>query len=144
MEYFKRNFLTAEGRLNRWKYFKLMFLLGLLAGVASFITGLFFSNAIGTLTPTGEKISVIVTLAFLAPSYFLMTRRLHDIGKDNFWAKINIAIALYYIIFTDIDINSISMFDSILSFISAIIGLYILFKKGTDGYNQYGSDPLAV
>ena len=57
------------------------------------------------------------------PSYILcflaMIKRLHDTGKEWWWA-----------------------FMSFVPYIGRIFSLYVLFMKGFEGLNQYGTEPL--
>ena len=65
-------------------------------------------------------VSTIVTLGLLLPSICVQVRRLHDIGKSGWF---------YWIILIPI--------------VGGIVLLVWNCKKGTEGENDYGSDPLA-
>ncbi|MBQ7198976.1 MAG: DUF805 domain-containing protein, partial [Selenomonadaceae bacterium] len=49
----------------------------------------------------------------------LIIKRLHDLDKGGLWVLI-----------------------MLIPIVDFFFGLYLLFAKGTDGYNQYGADPL--
>lgn len=59
----------------------------------------------------------IISFAALSP---MAVKRLHDLDKSG-W---------YYFLF-------------LIPLVNLILGLILLFKKGTQGPNQYGADPLA-
>ena len=63
--------------------------------------------------------SWIVSVAFAAPGFSLGIRRLHDLDKTGWFSLI------YFI-----------------PVVNVIFELYLLFCKGTEGMNRYGSDPL--
>ena len=65
-------------------------------------------------------LQLIVSLVLMIPSIAVAIRRLHDIGKSGWW---------YFIIFIPI--------------VGAILFLLWTCRKGTEGENVYGSDPLA-
>ncbi len=61
----------------------------------------------------------IVSAAFAAPGFSLAIRRLHDLDKTGWFSLI------YFI-----------------PIVNIIFEFYLLFCKGTEGTNRYGSDPL--
>ena len=61
----------------------------------------------------------IVSLIFAVPGFSLGIRRLHDLDKSGWFALI------YFI-----------------PVLNLALEIYLLFWKGTEGSNQYGSDPL--
>ncbi len=65
-------------------------------------------------------IGTVCSLALLLPSWAVSIRRLHDINRSGYWVLI---------VFTGIGI---------------LLLLYWACMKGTDGDNEYGSDPLQV
>ncbi len=67
----------------------------------------------------GSSASWIVSVAFAPPAFSLGIRRLHDLDKSGWFALI------YFI-----------------PVLNIILELYLLFFKGTEGMNRYGSDPL--
>lgn len=144
MEYFQKNFLTAEGRLNRWKYFKLLLILTLIELVAVIIVSVVFSDEFGNLSSSEENLLNIIAGAALLPTYFLDVRRLHDFNQDDTLAKISAALSFYFIFFIENPENFIFMsaLDRVVCIATFVLGMYILFKPGTRGENQYGADPL--
>lgn len=56
----------------------------------------------------------------MVPQVTLGIRRMHDLGKSGWWFLL-----------------------ILVPFVNFFFALYILFKKGTEGENEYGPDPLA-
>ena len=124
----KENFFQWHGRLNRLRYLKrLLALLGI--SVVLYIVMMVFVILVGDNTmqmdeSTANGIFGLFTLLCLpitVSSYMLMIRRLHDIGLSGF-----------FILLSFIPIVSFGFL------------LYILFKRGTEGDNGYGPDPLGA
>ena len=119
-EIFKEKFLTTEGRLNRLKYFKyLVFsILGfLIVDIAlqvpvAIITG----DAEGTLT---KAVNVVAQFCWFMIYLCLVIRRLHDLDRRDLFA-----------------------FLVLIPFVNILFEIYLLFFKGTNGFNKYGPDPL--
>ena len=112
-------FLTYHGRLNRKPYI----LRGLLVGITSSI----LSNVIGVMAESSSLalnlvslVLLVVVLALCVVSVMLMIRRWHDLGKSG-WFSLLLLVPL----------------------VNFVVGLYLWVKKGDDGPNQYGEDPLA-
>jgi len=63
---------------------------------------------------------LVVVLALCVVSVMLMIRRWHDLGKSG-WFSLLLLVPL----------------------VNFVVGLYLWVKKGDDGPNQYGEDPLA-
>jgi len=112
-------FLTYHGRLNRKPYI----LRGLLVGITSSI----LSNVMGVMAESSSLalnlvslVLLVVVLALCVVSVMLMIRRWHDLGKSG-WFSLLLLVPL----------------------VNFVVGLYLWVKKGDDGPNQYGEDPLA-
>ena len=112
-------FLTYHGRLNRKPYI----LRGLLVGITSSI----LSNVMGVMAESSSLalnlvslVLLIVVLALCVVSVMLMIRRWHDLGKSG-WFSLLLLVPL----------------------VNFVVGLYLWVKKGDDGPNRYGEDPLA-
>ena len=115
--WFKRNFWTTEGRLNRWAYFTTSLKLWLVATVVLVILGI-----IGVVIGDEAGATVLCGLGvipFVISAYFIAARRLHDLDKNG-W------LSLIFLI----------------PYVNIPWGIYLLFAKGTEGPNQYGPDPL--
>lgn len=108
-------FFTSKGRLNRRPFF----FRGLALSLPSY---LFFQ------LPEAWELSVggVIEILFLAIAFAALVlnviqtiKRLHDVDKSG-----------WYILLSPVP------------FINLILGLYLLFKKGTEGPNRFGDDPL--
>ena len=132
----RQNFYRWQGRLNRKRYIKRSLLLWLVSIViitacsAAFIAYIVPSGVdpehmgIYELARFEAGINGLFTLAMLPviiSSYMLMVRRLHDVNLSGFFVLLNF-----------VPIVNLGLF------------LYLLCKKGTEGENDYGPDPLAA
>ena len=140
------NFFKRDGRLNRWRYFKRFLVLVLVEMIVITAISVATVNMIGELSPRGLVIMNVFLIIWQVPLYCLMTRRLHDIGRDEKLAQVCFAInAAMVMFFPEYNVNEPidpSPVEMIISLVAAVIGLYIMFCPGTHGYNQYGDDPL--
>lgn len=111
---------TTEGRLNRLPYAKYYFGLLLASFFAIFILSVIFVLGGGSTESISLQIlSFIVTLPFTVATVMVSIRRLHDLNRSGWLAVLQfIPIA------------------------NVILGIYLLFFKGTYGPNEYGADPL--
>ena len=120
-------FFSWEGRLNRKAYILRCLALGLaLTAVYILLMAIAFGTAaaqMGNGIPTmgAFSASYIFCLPFIISGYLLAIRRLHDLDLSAFFILLS--------------------FVPIVSFFFA---LYIIFKKGTEGPNSYGPDPLGT
>ena len=111
-------FLRYDNRLNRKRYF----FRGLVLGVAvSIITKLITMIAVSMNSSTISTLGTIISIVSLIPSFMLIIRRLHDLNRPAWWC-IGVFVPL----------------------VNLVLGIYLLFFKGTDGPNDYGPDPLEV
>lgn len=114
----KELFFTYEGRLNRKRYL----LRGLALGLVGFLVFyLMTAAAFMTENVLVAFADVVVYAIIFVSSFMLSIRRLHDMGKPGWWVLI---------LFVPV--------------VGIILSLVMLFKKGTEGDNEYGPDPLAV
>lgn len=113
-----------DGRVNRLKYFLIILLIAFVARIAA--VGAVLAPQFLRVEPTSllssAVIGLLVFLIWLATfvvSSAWITKRLHDIGRPgfHFWLLL---IPLYNI----------------------YLQLVLLFRKGTEGANPYGPDPL--
>lgn len=140
MDDFKRIYLNDAGRLNRLRYFKYSFILGIVEMVIVDFVSAIFSNEFGMLSSFGSVLVTTITLSALVPDYFLNVRRLHDLGQNSDLAKIYCAINVYFEIFEDAVFPGFS--DKIVVFAFLGLTLYLILSPGDVGENQYGDDPL--
>lgn len=137
-------FLKTSGRLNRKRYFKRMMALGLFQTIITVILSSLSLVMYGYFPDSVIIFMGIIVILLMVPSYCLMVRRLHDIGKDNKLAIAVIAIGIVVNLLFDPEnaINENYLVALILSLVIFGICFYILLKDGTHGENKYGSDPL--
>ena len=109
---------SLQGRYNRGKYFWVMLTIQVITwitavGIASSVTGS------GNNFETAQTISFLVGIGGTVLMAFPIVKRLHDIGRpgSHYWLLLVPIYSLY-------------------------LGLVLLFQKGIEGANEYGSDPL--
>lgn len=129
-------FLRKSGRLNRLRYFKRSLVIGTAGIIVSLAIAAMFTNPWGNMSATGEVLDVIASIFFLVPSYFLDVRRLQDMDQGPGLAIASVIISFIAISSQDQSIIGVAG----LAFMG--IYLYLLFREGTHGTNQYGEDPL--
>ncbi len=139
----ENKYLTTEGRVNRKIFIKyILFLLMsyVLIMLIAFV-GVAIISGIGFLVNDGTNISlsgweasplfilifvpmaigIFYLVAILIPFNFLAIRRLHDMNASGWWLILPTLIPIVPIFFF----------------------IFLMCKKGTDGDNRYGADPLA-
>ncbi|MBP5199087.1 MAG: zinc-ribbon domain-containing protein [Schwartzia sp.] len=111
-------FFRYDNRLNRKRY--------IMRGLALFFGLVVVCTAIGVVLALAgvddSAIGVIGTLIGFAsaiPGCMLAVRRLHDLDRPSWW-----------------------IVGNFVPFVNCVLGLYLLFARGTFGPNQYGPDPL--
>lgn len=113
-ERFVDMFFRYDNRLNRKRYFlRSMALMGILLVVSIILSIICGSES------TVERIVDFVGLVLMVPHMMLVVRRLHDLSQPTWWF-IGMPIPI----------------------LNIVLGLYLLFARGTIGPNQYGPDPL--
>ena len=117
LEFLKNNIFTTAGRLNRLRYFKYTFCLGVFFGIVEVICKLIVSADENSAAV--DVIETLISFPLAVGSIMLQIRRLHDLDKSAWFVLL-----------------------SAIPGVNLLFGLYLLFFKGTDGTNQYGYDPL--
>ena len=111
---------TTQGRLNRLPYLKYIFGLTFVSFILNFILSFVFTLLTGDPESTLLKIlSFIVTVPLSVGSIMVAIRRLHDLNRSGWF-----------------------MIAAFVPIVNVILGIYMLFFKGTPGPNKYGADPL--
>ena len=108
-------FFRCDNRINRLRYFLRLFGLTFVYGAISGI----LSYPSRDEAPVVSVIITVISLFAVWSSCTLMIRRLHDLDRSGF-----------YVIVAFIPVFNL------------ILGILLLFVKGTRGKNQYGADPL--
>ena len=111
-------FLRYDNRLNRKRYLFRSLALG---AAVSIITNLITMIAVSMNSSAIAMLGTIISIAAAIPSFMLIIRRLHDLNRPAWWC-IGVFVPL----------------------VNLVLGIYLLFFKGTDGPNDYGPDPLEV
>lgn len=111
---------SMEGRYNRAKYFWIMTAIAVVGQIISFGIGLAI-GASGGDPDAATVIGFIVGSGIAVVCAFQVVKRLHDLDRPgtHYWLLL---IPIYNIYF----------------------GLVLLFKKGTEGQNKYGPNPLVT
>ena len=119
------NFFQWNGRLNRLRYIKRCFVIAGVAFAFYIIAGILaIAGSDNADELTGALIAIygiffLLCLPLTVSSYMLMIRRLHDLDLSGFFCLL-----------------------SFVPFVNLGLSIYLLAKKGTDGDNAYGPDPL--
>lgn len=119
------NFFQWNGRLNRLRYIKRGFAIAGVAFAFYIIAGILaIASSDNADALTGALIAIygiffLLCLPLTVSSYMLMIRRLHDLDLSGFFCLL-----------------------SFVPFVNLGLSIYLLAKKGTDGDNAYGPDPL--
>ena len=134
-------FLKSDGRLNRLRFIKRTFVVGLFNIVAMLILAVIFQVEVENPSSVFLILSLAISVVCLIPYYFLYVRRLHDLNMNNKLAIIN-TVTSFICIFSGDDPNNASMLSAIAGLTTGCITLYLFFADGTHGENFYGPDPL--
>ena len=147
-------YFSFHGRLNRKRYFwraLTVWAVFLATGVGSIIAiGLFESLGLEFLMIPISLGMVILWIGGMIAGISLQIRRMQDLGwrRGAIYGYVAAVIAWIFIepLFSEVvksDPDSIwSMLLLLLGLFFFIVGLVFLFKKGTEGPNTYGPDPL--
>lgn len=110
-----RNYANINGRAPRseyWFWILFIFIVGIIAGILDAVI-------FGAAAAEGGPIGLILNLALLIPGITVSVRRLHDVDRSGWW-----------------------LFIILIPLIGFFVLLYWYCKKGTDGSNRFGNDPL--
>ncbi len=123
---FFKKYATFNGRAQRSEYWWWALAVFAIGTAAQAIDVAFLASEVHTMRGPGSfsvehngPLSVIVTLATLVPNFSVMVRRLHDSDKSGWW---------FLIIFIPL--------------LGVLYFFYLLIRRGTDGPNRFGLDPL--
>jgi uncharacterized membrane protein YhaH (DUF805 family) len=110
-----KNFATFSGRARRAEYWWWTLFASLVALAPQIVN-------VGIIRMDGSVnwFSLIALLIILFPGVAVSVRRLHDTGRSGWWLLINLVPLIGYFIF-----------------------LYWMIKRGDQGSNQFGPDPIA-
>lgn len=133
---FSKKYFQFKGRASRKEYLSflifnslLLFLMGVLINISS--SNIFIITLAG-----------VYKLISIFPSISVTVRRVHDLNLSAWWCIILIVLFSMLIPFIKISANIIALCALIILGISIVIlSLFVIFKKGTDGVNDYGQPP---
>ncbi len=133
-------FFSNKGRIGRMTYFQrslavlgIKFLLAFIIG-----TGCYIMSDAANAEMYVKTVIAVIALVGLIPQYFLDTKRLHDIGKDETLAKVFIGVGILEIICTFSIVGIVAGIANAASVVSLVFTLYLLFMKGEEVTNEYG------
>lgn len=109
-----KKYFTFEGRINRAKYFFIPLILGIITIPFYLMAEYAHSSILFTLY-------VVLSILVYIINVCITVQRLHDIERSGFH---------YFLLWIPI--------------YNIYLSLILLFKKGTDGPNEYGEDPLLI
>lgn len=152
--------LKTWSRVSRGEYFLASGFLGIVSTIIMIVLMWLYRLLVGEAAPTGS-ISVFWIILFLIQIGFIIwwlilwTRRLKDLNMSPWWMLVVMSPLIWLVVFAMIWYNSIySMTGSyeiwsnniiiiwVLSIVSVVLALIMIFKKWTTWPNKYGSDPL--
>lgn len=110
---FKDKFFNFKGRLNRERYFWRWLAISVLFFVSDNIAGRYVD------AENIELVLLMYSLPIGISGWMLLIRRMHDLNKTGWWSLL-------------ILVPFVGLYGFFLAF----------FKKGTDGPNRFGPDPL--
>ncbi len=121
-----------NGRINRAEYITTTILTSLTCGVSVVgATTLYFM---------GMKIPAVLVGLFAIWMYWRIimayVKRLHDLGWSGWLALLLVAYG-----FEEYFIENITLSFVFILFV-LVLSLFLMFRKGDEGVNQYGKDPL--
>lgn len=123
---FFKKYATFKGRAQRSEYWWWALAIFLIGTAAQVIDIAFLASEVRTTTGPGSfsvehngPLASVLTLATIVPNLAVMVRRLHDSDKSGWWFLI-----------------------AFVPLVGTLYFLYLLIRRGTDGPNRYGPDPL--
>ncbi len=135
--------LKTDGRLNRKRYLKRFFIIGVMEFLFIMLLAMLFFVAEGR--NVDERFTyayTFVLMIFLVPQYCLDVRRLHDLNRGSFLAVLSFLCGMTLVLGGYTGADGTRPDQIIASTVSCVVGFYLLFAKGKTGKNQYGADPL--
>lgn len=132
---------SFSGRIGRQRFWmwNLFYYLVMLA-----VVGVAAQNLFADLT---GLVIFIVSAALLWPDLAVTAKRWHDRNKSNWWLLMHIPLLLGRLMTpaAGVEAASPSTLQTGVSLLAIVCGLWMLvecgFMKGTQGDNQYGSEP---
>lgn len=142
-------FISPEGRINRSIYW--IGSLSVLAVEVALRLGLGIPFTPAPSDPVLLRaLSFLIDLVLLYPAAMVMVKRLHDINQSGFlvgWLVVpNVVLMITNLLGMTGDPNRMDMLETLFLLATSVIVLTFLvvlgFRRGSEGDNQYGPDPL--
>lgn len=142
-------FFKTSGRLNRWRYFKRRFVLGVLLTMLLTLGYRVLGYEYGQVTTSAAVYNAIISIIFIVPTFCLNVRRLQDMNRGK-------ALAIIYAVLTAtmacLDFNVLDLYGQdalsyvilLMAFFSLMLSLYMVVAPGTRGKNSYGPSPIPI
>ena len=140
----KQHLFTYYGRRGRMSYLSVQVFWSIITKVLT----LFVIPVVFALGDAGLLFAFIIDLAFAYPMFCNISKRMHDLNWPTSWATILCVLGILLSYGIDatkpfaFSSNSILYGRLIVALIFCIPFFFLTFKKGTDGPNQYGEDPV--
>lgn len=140
-------YATFQGRASRSEYWW-FYLFNALVGIAAGVLDLVISGG----NPEMHYISLVVTLGLLVPNTAVFCRRMHDTDHSGWWILLIIILVActIYLTFSSLmnpgvggSFSTLLVLLIVALFAVSCLTFYWLIKRGTDGPNRFGPDPLA-
>ena len=144
-----QKYADFTGRAPRAEYWWYTLASGVAGILLGYVDDVVSKPVIGIYGP----ISLFLTVALFVPSLAVLVRRLHDIDRTGWWALLDLGSYAFIVggfLTPDLQqlatplqaISPIIMLAVLLVWIiSAVVMLVFMISSGTDGPNEYGSDP---
>ena len=120
------DFFTLQGRLNRLKYLQYILCIACIGAIGVIMV-------LPRVPPSLQPLVIYPNCALLIWMMFvIIVKRLHDLGLSG-WT-----LLVYFIVIC----IAIAIDQVLAMLIKNIFSLYLFLKKGDEGKNEYGEDPL--
>ncbi|PCH97178.1 MAG: DUF805 domain-containing protein [Rhodobacteraceae bacterium] len=134
-----RKYFVFQGRASRSEFWWFALATTVISIVLSIIEGWAFDLDYDAFMPISDTFSILTTI----PSISVGCRRLHDINKSGWWQVLPIAPLILAGILYVTGIGGLITIGIIIAVLTIILLIYWFVKKGAQGDNRFGADPLA-
>ena len=140
----KRHLFTYDGRRGRLSYISVQMFLSFLLEVVALI----LVPVVLSLGEAGFLFAFLIDLVLAYPIFCNTAKRMHDLNWPTSWAAILTVLGIFITYGNKLTKafartnNTVLYGRMVVVLIFCVPFLYLTFKKGTDGPNQYGPDPL--
>ena len=145
-----KKFGKFSGRASRSEYWWFYLFITLLSIAAAVIDVLLFGAKAGETGVLGGIVSIVT----LVPSLAVTSRRLHDTDRRGWWMLLPVAAITPFVIYIALKFGSetppsgpagaVIGVTILIALVTIGLLLYWLIKRGTQGANRFGPDPLGT